>query len=141
MAAPQNQSLHVLWSLGRWSGQGQGRGRRDRIGFNQELLTIMEGEFQTRLNLLPIYRRQNNPDAIAATRQRLGVLIDQLPASREMAYGAIALGRSYQPVGTAFRCVVPGNENQAQAWLERGDAIAAQISDRRAQSFALGDLA
>ena len=102
--------------------------------------TNLAGEFQTRLNLLPIYRRQNNPDAIAATRQRLGVLIDQLPASREMAYGAIALGRSYQPVGTAFRCVVPGNENQAQAWLERGDAIAAQISDRRAQSFALGEL-
>ncbi|MEA5464726.1 CHAT domain-containing protein [Leptothoe sp. PORK10 BA2] len=98
------------------------------------------GEFQTLLNFLPIYRRQQATDSILATRQRLGVLIDQLPASREVAYGAIALGRSYQPVGTAFRCVIPGNEAQAKAWLERGAEIAAQISDDRAESFALGEL-
>jgi tetratricopeptide (TPR) repeat protein len=72
--------------------------------------TNLTGELQTRLNLLPIYRRQADATAIAANRQRLGTLIDQLPASREVAYGAIALGRSYQPLGTAFRCVVPGSE-------------------------------
>ncbi|NJL55171.1 CHAT domain-containing protein [bacterium] len=100
----------------------------------------LAGEFQTRLNLLPIYRRQDDAAAIADTRQRLGELINQLPASREVAYGAIALGRSYQPVGTAFRCVTLGSEAQARAWLERGAAIAAQISDHRAESFALGEL-
>lgn len=100
----------------------------------------LAGEFQTRLNLLPIYRRQDDSAAIANTRQRLGELIDQLPASRDVAYGAIALGRSYQPVGTAFRCVTPGSEAQTKAWLERGATIAAQISDDRAESFALGEL-
>jgi CHAT domain-containing protein len=100
----------------------------------------LAGEFQTRLNLLPIYRRQDDSAAIANTRQRLGKLIDQLPASRDVAYGAIALGRSYQPVGSAFRCVISGSEAQAKAWLEQGAAIAAQISDYRAESFALGEL-
>ncbi|MFH7243973.1 MAG: CHAT domain-containing protein [Spirulina sp.] len=98
------------------------------------------GEFQTLLNLLPIYRRQNNSAAVASTRQRLGALIDQRPASRDLAYGSIALGRSYQPVNTAFRCVVPGQEAQARRWLERGFAIAAQIGDARSESFALGEL-
>jgi CHAT domain-containing protein len=100
----------------------------------------LTGELQTLLNLLPIYRRQDNSGAIAATRQRLGELIEQLPASRDAAYGAIALGRSYQPVGTAFRCTASGSEAQAKTWLERGAAIAAQIADSRAQSFALGEL-
>lgn len=98
------------------------------------------GEFQTLLNLLPIYRRQGNGAAVDATRQRLGVLIDQRPASRDLAYGAIALGRSFQPINTAFRCVVPGQEAPAQAWLERGVAMATQIGDARSESFALGEL-
>jgi CHAT domain-containing protein len=98
------------------------------------------GEFQTLLNLLPIYRRQDNAAAVDATRQRLGMLIDQRPASREVAYGAIALGRSYQPVNTAFRCVLPGQEAQSRTWLERGAALAAAIGDARSESFALGEL-
>jgi len=97
-------------------------------------------ELQTQLNLLPIYRRQENATLIAATRQRQGALIDQLPPSREAAYGAIALGRSFQPVGKAFGCVDPSSESQAQQWLEQGAAIATQIFDNRAKSFALGEL-
>lgn len=85
----------------------------DALATAQQQASSM-GEFQTRLNLLPIHRRQNNLGAIAATRQHLGVLIEQLPASRDVVYGAIALGRSYQPVSTAFRCVIPGSEEQAR---------------------------
>ncbi|MGB3137725.1 MAG: CHAT domain-containing protein, partial [Nodosilinea sp.] len=97
-------------------------------------------EFQTRLNLLPIYRRQEDRAAIASTRERLGALITQLPASREAAYGAISLGRSYQPLGKAFSCVSSNSAVESRQWLERGEAIAAQINDQRAGSFALGEL-
>ncbi|MEA5452162.1 CHAT domain-containing protein [Leptolyngbya sp. CCNP1308] len=100
----------------------------------------LSGEFQTRLNLLPLYRRQENTAAISATRDRLGALIDQLPPSREASYGAIALGRSYQPLGKAFGCVSSDSETESQKWLKRGAAIATQINDQRAESFALGEL-
>lgn len=100
----------------------------------------LAAEWQTRLNLLPLYRQQDDPTAVGVTRQRLDALIAQLPASRALAYGAIAVGRSYQPVGTTFRCVLSGDEAQTQIWLDRGAAIATQIGDQRAKSFALGEL-
>ncbi|TVP65220.1 MAG: CHAT domain-containing protein [Leptolyngbya sp. LCM1.Bin17] len=98
------------------------------------------GELQTRLNLLPIYRRQTDDRALQENRQRLAALLTQLPASRPVAYGAIALGKSYQPVDVGFRCVGTDWTAQAQPWLEQGAAIAATIADRRTESFALGEL-
>jgi hypothetical protein len=47
---------------------------------------------KTHLNLLPLYRRQEDTAAISATRQSIGALIERLPPSRETAYGAISLG-------------------------------------------------
>lgn len=98
------------------------------------------GEFQTRLNLLPIYRRQGNSAAIAATRQRLGDLINGAVANRETTYGAIALARSVQPLGTPFGCGSPEHLAEAQRWLNQGLALANHLEDRRAASFALGEL-
>jgi tetratricopeptide (TPR) repeat protein len=98
------------------------------------------GELQTRLNLLPIYRRQADSGALEENRQHLATLLARLPASRSVAYGAIALGKSYQPVDVGFRCVSTDWLDQAQPWLEQGAAIAATIADRRAESFALGEL-
>ena len=98
------------------------------------------GELQTRLNLLPIYRHQADSGALQENRQHLATLLAQLPASRSVAYGAIALGKSYQPMDVGFRCGGTDWLAQAQPWLERGAAIAVTIGDRRAESFALGEL-
>ncbi|MBD2234819.1 CHAT domain-containing protein [Phormidium tenue] len=128
-----------------FSSQAQGQAQQAQQLLEQALESAqgqgnLAAEWQTRLNLLPLYQQQDNSAAVGVTRQRLSELIAQLPASRTLAYGAIALGRSYQPVGTTFRCVMPGDEAQAQIWLDRGAAIATQINDYRAQSFALGEL-
>lgn len=113
-------------------------------GLLEQALTLAQGqpsgELQTRLNLLPIYRRQNEPGAIAATRQRLGELISHSPPSREMTYGAIAVARSFQPLGAVFGCGSPDQAAEAQRWLEQALALAEHIGDRRAASFALGEL-
>lgn len=100
----------------------------------------LSAELQTRLNLLAIYRRQNNAQAIVDQQQQIGQLINQLPPNRSVAYGAITLGKSFQPANSTFQCVVQGSEAQAQFWLEQGAALADQIADRRAESFALGEL-
>jgi CHAT domain-containing protein len=108
----------------------------------------LTGELQTQLNLLPIYRRQMNEAELTATQRRIGELIDQLPANRQTAYGAIALGKSYQPLRAAFNCQTLQNSpawgttsrEQSQAWLARGATLAADINDQRAESFAKGEL-
>lgn len=128
-----------------FSRQAQGQAQQAQQLLEQALAVAQQqanlaAEWQTQLNLLPLYRQQDDTAAVGTTRQRLNALITQLPANRAMAYGAIAVGRSYQPVGTTFRCALPGDEAQAQSWLDRGAAIATQIGDYRAQSFALGEL-
>ncbi|MFQ4138722.1 CHAT domain-containing protein [Nodosilinea sp. PGN35] len=128
-----------------FSAQAEGYERQAQQRFEQALALAQQwgdlaAEWQTRLNLLPIYRQQNNGAAVMAARQRLSDLSGQLPASRGLAYGAIALGRSYQLGDRSVGCVAPGSEAAAEAWLERGAAIGDRIGDVRAASFALGEL-
>jgi CHAT domain-containing protein len=106
------------------------------------------GELQTRLNLLPIHRRSVNSVELTANQQRIGELVTQLPTSRQTAYGAISLGKSYQPFGAAFNCQIlqnsptwtAANREQSVNWFERGVTLADSINDQRAGSFALGEL-
>lgn len=57
-----------------------------------------------------------------------------------MTYGAIAVARSFQPLGAVFGCGSPDQAAEAQRWLEQALALAEHIGDRRAASFALGEL-
>lgn len=127
--------------------QRQGQGQDDQaLSYFQQGLDLARqqsdrtAEVRSHLALLPLYQRQRRTAALQASQERLGQLIGQLPASRETAYAAIALAKSYQPSRATLDCVASGSEATAQQWLGRGRAIAAQIGDARAESFALGEL-
>ncbi|MBE7384799.1 MAG: CHAT domain-containing protein [Leptolyngbya sp. SIO1E4] len=96
-------------------------------------------ELRSHLSLLALYQSQDNFEAMPASRQRLGVLIEQLPASRETAYAAIALAKSYE-ASRNFDCRAYRESPEATHWLDTGRLIAARIQDDRAESFALGEL-
>jgi CHAT domain-containing protein len=107
----------------------------------------LSAELQTHLNLLPIYRRRASDSALSMTQERIGELVTQLPTSRQTTYGAISLGKSYQPLRAAFSCEAldppawnADNQLTSVAWLERGVTMAKEIDDQRAESFALGEL-
>ena len=80
-------------------------------------------------------------DEVEASLQRLRALIQQLPASREMAYAAITLAQAYQTTSRDYSCKRYPENPQLQQWLETGRRIAEGIGDARAESFALGELA
>ena len=92
------------------------------------------------LSFIQLQANQDNNDATIASRQRLEQLINQLPNSRETAYAAIALAKSYQTTHHDFSCDKHLDSPLVQTWLEAGRDIAVQIKDDRAQSFALGEL-
>ncbi|MBD2256836.1 CHAT domain-containing protein [Pseudanabaena sp. FACHB-2040] len=97
-------------------------------------------EVRSHLSLLPLYQRQQRSAEADTSRQRLGQLIGQLPPSRETAYAAITLAKSYQPSRATLNCVPGVHQAEAQRWLEQAQAIAIRIDDDRAASFALGEL-
>jgi CHAT domain-containing protein/Tfp pilus assembly protein PilF len=104
-------------------------------------------ELQSQLSLLNL--QQNSPGSVndrkgdgpadIDPRQRIGNLITQLPPSRETAYAAITLAKSYQP-GRGFDCQQFRDDFATQSWLQTGLQIAETIQDSRAASFALGEL-
>ncbi|MBD0336047.1 MAG: CHAT domain-containing protein [Cyanobacteria bacterium Co-bin13] len=99
----------------------------------------VRAEVRSHLSLLPLYQRQQRAEA-TTSRQRLGQLIEQLPPSRETAYAAITLAKSYQPSRAPLDCIPSASQGEAQRWLEQAQAIANRIGDDRAASFALGEL-
>ena len=99
-------------------------------------------EMRSYLSLLSIYRA--DPETEPAQNQ-LAQLIPQLPDSRETAYAAIALAKSYQSIASDFTCTgdrlnLQQQIPQQQTWLETGLQIAERIQDERAKSFAIGEL-
>lgn len=99
----------------------------------------LRAELRSHLGLLALYQIQDNIRAINTSQQRLAQLIEQLPSSRETAYAAITLAKSYQ-ASRNFACDSYRESSQVQIWLETGRRIADQIGDDRAASFALGEL-
>lgn len=74
------------------------------------------------------------------SQSRIAQLIAQLPTSRETAYAAISLAKSYRTTRQDFDCSNLQGQERTQQWLETGLQIAEQIGDERAKSFALGEL-
>ncbi|HEY9764310.1 MAG TPA: CHAT domain-containing protein [Trichocoleus sp.] len=97
-------------------------------------------ELRSHLNLLFLHQRRNQPIETQTSRQNLIQLLERLPASRETAYAAVSLAKSYQPSFATLACVDSAHQAQAERWLDRANAIASQIADNRAASFALGEL-
>ncbi|MEM9006028.1 MAG: CHAT domain-containing protein [Cyanobacteria bacterium P01_F01_bin.86] len=96
-------------------------------------------EVRSHLSLLALYQSLDQANGINTSQQQLGQLINQLPPSRETAYAAITLAKSYQ-ANSSFDCQDYSVSPQVNTWLETGHHIARQIADHRADSFALGEL-
>ncbi|MEM1309343.1 MAG: CHAT domain-containing protein [Cyanobacteria bacterium P01_H01_bin.153] len=100
-------------------------------------------ELRSRLSQLIL--ATTSDEAFDAIRERLAQLISELPASRETAYAAIALAKSYRADRQSVTCPSAAASEQYSPpqlidWLQVGLQIADQINDDRARSFALGEL-
>lgn len=102
-------------------------------------------QMQTLLSMIPLYSRTQDTATAAATLQEATRLLEQLPDSRERVYAAIDLSRLLQPVSAGesasrVRCLSPSTISTAEAILQQAVAVAQRLQDRRAESFALGEL-
>ncbi|HCF26160.1 MAG TPA: hypothetical protein DEV81_02805, partial [Cyanobacteria bacterium UBA11049] len=91
---------------------------------------------RARLNLNRLLARSPSPqqDLINSNRARVLVLLEVEPDSRDKAYALINLATSFHPTQAEF-----GNEKMKL--LDRAIAVAKNIGDLRAESFALGSQA
>ncbi|MEM7063426.1 MAG: CHAT domain-containing protein [Cyanobacteria bacterium P01_B01_bin.77] len=103
-------------------------------------ISLLTDELRTRLNLLKLAQRRNPGVDVSETQQRIEQLLSQLPGSRETAYAAIALAKSYQQDLKAFSCFTSSNKSEVRNLLDKAEHIAKSINDFRAQSFATGQL-
>lgn len=103
------------------------------------------GQVRLQLSSVPAsYRTQGKPEGDRALQQVLDQWQD-LPSSQEKVYAAIDLARllRLEPGSEAISASVQCNEAinpQAESLLEQAVSIAQQINNRRAESFALGEL-
>ncbi|RZM76576.1 CHAT domain-containing protein [Leptolyngbya iicbica] len=110
----------------------------------------LNAELRSHLGLMSLGTRLG-PDrnTLATSQSRVAQLISQLSASRETAYAAITLAKSYRQTPQNFACADHQASTDADAvttdvdvvtWLRVGQQIAQQIGDDRAASFAFGEL-
>ncbi|HEY9662429.1 MAG TPA: tetratricopeptide repeat protein, partial [Allocoleopsis sp.] len=98
------------------------------------------------ISTLPIYYRSENREQNAQILQQAIILAESLPYSQEQVYALIDLAKFVQlrpsasTMSTGQHCISLVVEPQAQQLLEQAIISAQQISDRRAESFALGAL-
>lgn len=98
-------------------------------------------ELRSQLSLLSLYQPPiDKSEGRIESQNRIAQLIAQLPASRETAYAAISLAKSYRTTRQDFACSGLQGQERTQRWLATGLQIAEQIGDERAKSFALGEL-
>jgi CHAT domain-containing protein len=143
--AASSESLGILDFAQTLAAQAKAEGDQALAYLQQGLALARQqqdfgAEVRSHLSLLPLYQRQQRSAEAETSRQRLGQLIGQLPPSRETAYAAITVAKSYQPSPATLDCVPSTHQAEAQRWLEQAQAIASRIGDDRAASFALGEL-
>jgi CHAT domain-containing protein len=101
------------------------------------------GQLRSQISAIPAYYRTGAIAQAEAAWHQSQSLLAQLPPSRERVYAAIDLARLLQPVRVdlaAQQCLTSAQSSQAEALLQPAIAMAEQIQDARAQSFALGEL-
>jgi CHAT domain-containing protein len=103
----------------------------------------LNAELRSHLGLMSLGPRLG-PDrnTLATSQSRVAQLISQLSASRETAYAAITLAKSYRQTPQNFTCAdrPASTDVDVVNWLQVGQQIASQIGDDRAASFAFGEL-
>ena len=104
------------------------------------------GMFQVLLHEIPIYvRKQQQANLLSAQETALD-LIKDLPDARDTVFGAINLAKllhnTADSTGSApgAQCANSNDNPQTQALLQNAILMAQRIGDRRAESFALGEL-
>ncbi len=159
----QAQRSNLLNSLGyAYASDAKVQARRKRTGLQSEYeanalkyfeqsLAIAQnqqdatGTIRALLNLIPLYEQQTG-DTIKAdqARQQALDLLPQLPASRDTVFTTIDVAQRFRTLKTdrmlAVSCYSNDHAGQVQDILNRSVALAKQLGDRRAESFALGEL-
>jgi CHAT domain-containing protein len=93
------------------------------------------------INSLPIYYRLQQDDRAATAKQQALSLIPTLPPQQTTVYATIDLAKLLQPERVTFRsCLNADNLRQAQKLLKPAVTLATRLGDKRAVSFALGEL-
>jgi CHAT domain-containing protein len=104
------------------------------------------GQTKALINAIPAYYRAESLEAAAQARQQAEALLANLPASRLKVYAAIDLSHLLEPIPSQdeglsrIRCLQANLQPRAEQLLNQAIATARQIDDRRAESFALGEL-
>lgn len=105
------------------------------------------GQLRALLQIIPLYQQeQSTPRATRAYQEAQG-LLDTLPNSRDKVYRLIELANLYphltvenDKANRSPVCLHPAQQAKAQPLLQQAVEIAQSIGDRRAESFALGEL-
>ncbi len=104
------------------------------------------GQIQGLVNSIPpLYRTSNLASATQSLNQTLA-LLDQLPDSRDKVYAAINLANLLQPIpffeeaSSETQCLKSEYQSKAIELLQQAVSVAQRLKDRRAESFALGEL-
>lgn len=93
------------------------------------------------ISSLPIYYRLQRYEDAATAKQKALSLIPTLPPEQTTVYATIDLAKLLQPEKATFsRCLNADNLRQAQSLLKPAATLATKLGDKRAESFALGEL-
>ncbi|MEY4519238.1 MAG: hypothetical protein RLZZ499_1837 [Cyanobacteriota bacterium] len=93
------------------------------------------------INVIPIYYRLGDNSLAAQSVQQALSLLPTLPATQDKVYATIKLAKLLQPeLVTLNSCYNSDIQSQAMQLLQEAVAEAKTISDRRSQSFAVGEL-
>jgi CHAT domain-containing protein len=103
-------------------------------------------QLRSLLSAIPAYYRTNAANAATQAVQTATTLIENLPDSRIRVYAAIDLTRLLQPIAVGAtpsktQCLQPQVSIKAEGLLKQAVSVAQRLADRRAESFALGELA
>ncbi|WP_219898685.1 CHAT domain-containing protein [Phormidesmis priestleyi] len=105
----------------------------------------LASELRSLISAIPAYYRTSANASATTVLQQATALLTQLPDRRDRVYAAIDLARLQQPVTieqplSRIDCLQSNLLPQAESLLRQAVTTAQRLQDRRAESFALGEL-
>lgn len=98
-------------------------------------------QMKTLLSVTPLYYRVQNERTANESLQQAIALLNQLPENRDRAYAAIKLVSLLQPQAPGkTQCLKSEKFSQAENLLQQAIKTSQRIQNRRAESFAFGEL-
>ena len=99
------------------------------------------GEMRSLLNLVPLYYLTQQPEQAQQAKTTALNLLDNLSGTREKAFASIKLAKfTTSGVMTPTECLPPSEQQAAEQLFKQSLSISSQITDKRSESFALGEL-